>query len=133
MKIVLADPPNIDAIDAVFQVRGKKGVIFTWGDTIYNPSGAVISAPLKAHEGVHYNRQTNDTPKIEAWWERYLRDLEFRLAEEFPAHKAEYQQYCQFERDRNRRMFALTQIAERLAGPLYGNMITVKRAKELLR
>lgn len=133
MKIVVADPPNIDAIDAVFKVKGKKGVVFTWGDTIYNPTNAVIPPPLKAHEGVHYARQSNDTAKIEAWWERYLRDPEFRLAEEFPAHRAEYATYCQFERDRNRRMFALTQIAERLAGPLYGNMIDIKRAKELLR
>lgn len=130
MKIVHAYPPNIDAIDAAFKVRGQKGVLFTFGDTIYVPGGERVPAPLKAHEGVHFSRQTNDRPKIEAWWERYIADPEFRLAEELPAHRAEYRQFCALERDRNARSRYLHEIAQRLAGPFYGGLVSFIEARK---
>lgn len=117
-----------DEIDAIFNVKGKP-VIFTWGDTIYNPAGIFITPELRAHEEVHFVRQTGDTPAIEAWWKRYLIDEEFRLAEELPAHRAEFQKFCQTHKDRNARNKFLTTIAARLAGPLYGGLLTLPQAR----
>lgn len=124
MKIAHCHPPNIDEIDAVFQVKGKPGVIYTWGDTIFVPDGGVVSPELLAHEFVHYICQTNDTAKIEAWWRSYLADPEFRVQEELPAHRAEYRQFCSTHGDRNQRARFLHVIAGRLSGPLYGGLIS---------
>lgn len=132
MKIVHAKPPNYDELDAVFHVRGKKGVIFTWGDTIYNPSGISVSAELKAHEGVHFSRQTNHTPAIESWWRRYIDDPEFRLGEELPAHRAEYKAFCNRVRCYRSRISYCTAIAARLASPLYGALLQPAKARSLI-
>ena len=132
MKIVHAYPPNIDQIDEVFKVRGTPGVVYTYGDTIYVPDGSVVSPSLKSHEGVHYSRQTNDRGAIEAWWARYLTDAEFRLAEELPAHRAEFRTFCALHKDRTLQMRMLHAIADRLAGPLYGGLISASRARNLI-
>lgn len=132
VKIVHAYPPNIDAIDEVFKVRGKKGVIFTYGDTIYVPDGGDVSPELRAHEGVHYSRQTSNPQQIEYWWKSYIADPEFRLAEELPAHRAEYRQYCSTHKDSNQRVRFLHAIAGRLAGPLYGGVVSHSRARHLI-
>lgn len=132
MKIVHARPPMFDEIHAVFPMASKPGVIFTWGSTIYVPDGSYVSPQLRAHEGVHYQRQTDDTAKIEAWWQRYLIDVEFRLAEEVPAHRAEYFNFCATNADRNRRSRVLHTIADRLAGPLYGGLLKPAAARILI-
>lgn len=129
MKIIHAHPPMFDEIDAVFKVRGKKGVVFTWGDAIYVPDGSYVSPSLRAHEGVHYSRQTNDTAKIEAWWKKYIVDPAFRLAEELPAHRAEYRQFCSEHRDFNERNRFLHAIAGRLSGPLYQGLLHPAQAR----
>lgn len=123
-------PPNIDEIEAVFPgVKDRKDVIFTFGSTIYNPGGFQLSVPLRAHEGVHYVRQGHGEESIRAWWRRYLTEPDFRFAEELPAHKAEYRAFCQFEKSREMRARFLHTIAQRLAGPLYGRLITLQAAK----
>jgi hypothetical protein len=129
MKIVIAEPPMIDEIDAVFNIRGKP-VIFTWGGTIYNPQGIFITPELHAHEGVHYSRQTGDEAAIIKWWQRYLVDPEFRLAEELPAHRAEYKQFCALNKDRNARSKFLAAVSARLSGPLYNQLITFNKARQ---
>jgi len=128
MMIVVANPPNIDAIDAVFHVKGKPGVIFTYGQTLYNPSGTHISEPLKAHELAHMGQQENP----DSWWTRYLVDMEFRLDQELEAHKAEYRRYCELHADRNMRNSFLTGIAARLSGPLYGWLIKYSAARSAI-
>jgi hypothetical protein len=122
MKIVIARPPMYDEIDAVFHV-GDQPIIFTWGDTIYNPTDSEISPELKCHEAVHYQRQTNEESGIRAWWAQYLIDPAFRLAEELPAHKAEYNCFKNRHKDRNERNWFLHQVAERLSSHLYGGLI----------
>jgi hypothetical protein len=70
------------------------------------------------------------TQGIEAWWTRYLADPEFRLAEEIPAHRAEYKTFCSRVRDYQARMRFGRAIAERLGGPLYGGLITPAEARK---
>lgn len=130
MKVIHAYPPNIDELDRVFNVRGKRGVIFTWGETIYVPDGFELTSELKAHEGVHFSRQTNDPAKIRAWWDLYLVDPAFRLAEELPAHRAEYRTFCALQRDYNARARFLHVIAARLCGPFYGGLVSHREARQ---
>ncbi len=131
MEIVIAQPPMFDQICAVFPTAANKGVIFTWGKTIFNPSGTHISDELKEHELIHEERQ-GLFGSIEKWWERYLVDVEFRVAEEMPAHVAEYKTFCKNHRDRNQRAHYLRAVASRLASPLYGNVISFKDAMKAL-
>lgn len=117
MKVLTLFPPNYAEINRAFKIRGKH-VIFAYGDIIYNPSRIVIPPELLAHEAVHGARQ-NGNPA--AWWDRYITDSHFRLEEEIPAHQAEYQVSRQ-----------LKAIAERLSGPLYGNLISFDKAVSML-
>lgn len=130
MKVAVARPPNFERIAAVFPRAGNPGVIFAFGDTIFNPSGGEITPALFAHEGVHGERQGSDP---EAWWERYLADKAFRLAEEIPAHQAEYRTFCAQGHGRTERRRYLAIIAGRLASPLYGHLIGFAEAKEVIQ
>lgn len=131
MKIINSYPPNIDAIDARFNIKGKP-IIFTYGDIIYNPLGVVISQALQSHEMVHSVRQTTDLKSIIKWWDQYLVDDEFRLNEELLAHKAEYKQFCSENKDRNKQSLYLNTIATRLASPMYGSMLTSTKARKII-
>jgi len=127
MRIAIDFPPNIDAIKAVFPIRGR-GVIFCYGDTIFNPDSVVVPPRLVAHETVHSMSQGGDPA---GWWEKYLTDEEFRLAEEILAHRAEYR--CALhDANRNQRRQALKLIATRLSGPLYGRMLSLDEAKRVI-
>lgn len=128
MKIIVARPPLFDEINARFHISNKP-IIFAWGDKIYNPMDVVIVPQLLAHEAVHGERQGND---IEGWWHQYIANAKFRLAEEIPAHRAEYLYLINHAPNRQERRVALTQTAQRLASPLYGFMTTVAQAKRLL-
>lgn len=128
MQIVIAQPPLIDKIRAVFPVDKFEGVIYSWGDRIYNPSGVHISKELMSHEKIHGERQGVEEFGILAWWSRYLADPDFRLREELPAHKAEYLEFCKTHSDRNKRAVFLRYTAERLSSPLYGGLLSIKQA-----
>lgn len=131
MRIIDTYPPNIDAIDAKFNIKGKP-IIFTYGDIIYNPHNVIVSRALHAHENVHGARQTTDLKSILKWWDQYLLDDEFRLNEELLAHQAEYKQFCSENKDRNRQSTYLNTIATRLASPMYGNMLTSTKARKII-
>ena len=60
MKIITSRPPNFIDVVTVFPRAAERGVIFAFGDTIYNPSNIVITAALMAHESVHGSRQGDD-------------------------------------------------------------------------
>jgi hypothetical protein len=117
MKVEVAYPPIFGRIKEVFPGAAKPGVIFAWGDTIFNPSGQLLSRPIFKHEEVHGKRQRGDPL---AWWDRYLFDQEFRYEEELYAHAAEYlaqEPLC--DGDRNRRAKLLQSTAIRLIAQLY--------------
>lgn len=130
MKIVHGYPPLFDRMLEVFPNAKKPGVLFCWGDTIYNPSNVTIPGYLVAHESVHRDQQGKE-PAF--WWERYMANPEFRLAQEVPAHREEYRQYSIDFPNRNMRRLALKTIAQRLSGPLYGNMISFDKARALIK
>lgn len=123
MKIVQNFPPNIEAIKSKFNLH--KGVIFTYGDTIYNPDNGDIDEPLLTHEQTHFVQQGTD-PKF--WWEMYLNDPEFRYRQELEAYRHQYRKFCQLRKDRNERNRFLTRIAQDLSSEIYGNLCTFNEA-----
>ena len=128
MQIKVDWPPNIKQIEQVFPI--KKGVIFTWGQCIYNPDDIVIGRPLMAHESVHMVQQ-NSQPQI--WWDRYLVDKDFRFKQELEAHQSEYREFCRLSRGREKRVKFLFLIAVRLQSPLYGSMCTIAEARKSIK
>jgi hypothetical protein len=122
---VRAYPPNIDEIDAAFHVRGKP-VFFAYSDRIYNPAGVLIPPQIHVHEHVHCARQGGDP---DGWWQKYIADVAFRLAEEIPAHQAEWRAYKMRHSQPEKRKWALDSIVARLASPLYGGMIDYHSAR----
>lgn len=128
IEVVHGRPPNFQAIATVFPEAFREGVIFTYAPKAYFTGKGDLSRELKAHEAVHANRQL-DMGGPDAWWERYLVDPGFRLHEELLAHRAEWQA---FTRRHGPGVRFLNVIAARLAGPLYGKMLTVAQAKHAI-
>lgn len=141
MEILAARPPNFDAIVAKFPFARNEGISFSWGlnaegkPRIYCPSAEQIPplhGVIKAHENVHCQRQGKDEDAIRAWWDRYLVDPMFRFEEEVLGHRAEDRAWRTYERDPRRLAYWRQVIAEKLAGPLYGSLVTVEFARRML-
>jgi hypothetical protein len=133
MSIKIADPPNIAEIAKVFPIvreRWSKGIYFCYGDTIYNPSGRVIPMELIAHECVHSLQQRD--AGVEKWWTNYIVSPQYRFRQELEAHRVEYASIVDQGHSRALRRRYLAGISERLAGPLYGNMVRKAEAKRLI-
>jgi hypothetical protein len=141
IRILREYPPMIDEIDEVFRVRGKR-ILFAWGDRVYSPNWAPkeIPVPLLAHEAVHLAQQREHgmigpgfdlEARVRLWWGLYMSSPAFRLSQEIDAHRAEVKAMLQGA-NRHMRRAAVAQVAQKLAAPLYGNIVTLKRAKELL-
>lgn len=139
MRVVVAEPPMMDEIDAAFDVRGKP-VLFAWGDTIYNPAGVTVSPELMAHERVHGARQRTFPCGVEDWWRYYISSPRFRLLEEIPAHVDEFLALCaqhghKWPNKRNMRRAFAAAVAKKLTSPLYryDELITFTQAKRWLQ
>lgn len=124
-RILYLFPPNYQAINDAFNIRGKR-VIFAYGDAIYNPSRMEVPPALVEHEKVHLRRQAGN-PK--EWWDRYIADSAFRLAEEIPAYRVEFLETCRNLDDER----ALVAVASKLSSRLYGSMVDFETAKRLIR
>lgn len=130
LRVAIERPPNFAEIARVFVgVERVRGVLFCYGDTVFDPDGVGLTDALLAHEQVHSDRQ-GSTP--DEWWARYLTDTAFRLGEEVPAHQAEYRVIYSAERERSQRRQHLKSIAQRLSGPLYSHMLTFDKARKLI-
>lgn len=106
----------------------RPGVVFTYGDKIFVPSGKQLTHSLKVHEAVHSIRQQE--LGVDFWWDRYLTDWRFRYNEELVAHQAEYRDLLRGYPNRNQRRMALKMVAQRLASPLYGGTGGWKQAAD---
>lgn len=127
-RVLTMLPPNFKAINAAFNVRGKP-VFYAYDGVIYNPSRQPIPPAIMAHEAVHLEQQAAIPGGPAEWWRRYIADRPFRLGQELPAHRVEYQFLCAHGGNADA---ALERIAERLASPLYGSLISYDDAKRLI-
>jgi hypothetical protein len=119
-------PPNIEQIAAAFPhvVRARlpaehpdhvQGILFAYGEDIYNPHKVWIPKALYVHEIRHCARQF--AIGAASWWEQYIADQDFRYAEEAIAHADEYK--AQLTGDRNARARLSMRTAQRLVADLY--------------
>lgn len=129
MKVVYTFPPNYDEIcRRIPGVKMRQNVIFTYGDTIYNPGRGQIPDHLLAHEEVHSIEQK--IMGVTEWWDNYLKNPEFRLQEELQAYRAQYRVLARYSR--NIRKAILFKISADLAGPIYGRIISKDEARKLI-
>lgn len=129
MKISISNPPNIEEIQKAFNLTGRD-IIFTYGDTIYNPGGGYVDPPLETHEGTHSRQQGGDPQE---WWGRYLVDVDLRLSQEVEAYKAQYKHYKNTGHTKKQCSSFLDTLAKSLSGPIYGNCVNFKTARKLIR
>ena len=129
MQIKHEKPPIYDAIIAN-KMRPHNGIVYTYGNTIYNPSGLNLPQYIIEHEETH-SIQQGDNP--DAWWKRYLKDKYFRIEQEIEAYINQYVFMCQMYKDRNQRDRILRQLAGILSGPVYGNIISESKAYWTIR
>jgi primosomal replication protein N len=141
-KIVKAYPPNFLELTKHFPIKGVPGVVYAYGDRIYNPSGIKILPWVLEHEKVHCMRQqeTKDTYSIpsqqhlsgiEYWWKKYVGAVHFRLEEEVLAHRKEWSMTSDLMNPRDR-IHYLDMMVDRLSGPIYGNMVYRDEARRLI-
>lgn len=132
-QISLEKPPIWDEAVKYFQLDGRYGTIFTYGDTIYNPFKVHIPDDLIHHEEVHVKQQAAFEGGPETWWKRYFDDVEFRVSQEVEAYGAQYKFICKNVKDRNRRNDHLVELAHMLSGPMYGNPVSFFEAMNRIR
>ena len=94
--------------------------IFTYGDTMYVPSGRVPDGPLIDHETVHSEQQAEIG--ADHWWDLYFLSPEFRFDQEAPAYTMQYRSFYLTHKDRNERARYLNYITHSLTGKLYGHL-----------
>lgn len=123
MKIIIAQPPNIEEIRKVFTFTRR--VIFAYGDVIYNPDNINLDAAMIAHEHVHFEQQS--AMGVERWWEEYLRNPEFRLRMEIPAYRMQYEVAKHVFHGRLTPGYAEA-LAKALSGDTYGYCISYSEA-----
>lgn len=110
-------PPNIDQVEERFHTRHIKGVIYAYAPAVYNPHELWIPPFILEHEQVHLTRQGDDPA---GWWDRYMKDEEFRYEEELLAHVREFE-VRRYGKDGKRytRYALLRETARRLIAPFY--------------
>jgi hypothetical protein len=130
MKIVYDVPPNYDEIAAVFKIKDRLRVVFTYGNTLYVPGGTAIKIdkPLMKHEETHARQQK--AYGVDDWWERFLHEPAFRLQQELEAYRTQYKNMVDLPLED--RLGYLEHISNDLAGEIYGNMLTAKEAKAVI-
>jgi len=127
-----AYPPNYEEICAAFDIKGRPGIVFTWGGTLFNPSGVDIPPDLWAHEAVHETQQYRPSIVGPAeWWRRYIAESEFRLDQELEAYRAQYR-FAQESYGRDQRRRLLKHVSQALAGPMYGHLMSASEAKRAI-
>ena len=105
-----------DVMDAFPAARNKRGLLFAYGDTIYNPHLVNVSPSLEAHETIHIWQQINVHPR--EWWDTYIRSDKFRWECEQFAHLAEWVVESR-QGNRHDRRASLHMVAAKLSADLY--------------
>lgn len=130
MEIVYAKPPNYERIAEAFDIENSPGVIFTYGNKLYVPAGErlKIDKPLMKHEETHARQQK--AMGIDAWWDNFLNDRNFRLSQELEAYREQYRAMADIPLEQ--RIGYLDHICKDLSGAMYGNILSYDEAKAVI-
>lgn len=129
MKISHDIPAIYHKCHEKFGVNWSKGIIMTYGDTVYCKND--LGPDKVVHEGVHVKQQTAMDKDI--WWDKYFDDINFRLSQEVEAYKTEADFIRKKVKDRNTQSKILHQICIDLSSSIYGNICTYAQAKEYIK
>lgn len=128
MKISHEIPPIYYKCKEQFGVDWNKGVIITYGDTIYSKDK--ITPDLEVHEATHIKQQKEIG--VEKWWERYFKDKEFRLEQEKEAYINQYNWIKKNIKDRNTKTRLRYHIIKSMV-LFYGDMINEEDALKIIK
>lgn len=132
MRVIKAYPPNFSTLAKAFPIKGRPGILYAYGDTLYNPSGVKVTPWIMAHEEVHGMRQEDEGMSLDRWWDEYINYPDFRLKEELLAHQAEWKSFKAehvYDPGVFRVLGYLDTISTRLSSPLYGSLLSFEEAK----
>lgn len=128
-------PPVWDNAMARFRINPRT-VLFAYGDTIYNPGNVDLEKAddIIAHEEVHLMQQKNSREEAALWWGKYMRDPQFLLSQEVEAYGKQYWYVCKYKTQNKQMRFNLLRTySEILSGPLYGGVVSLMHAMDLIR
>lgn len=129
MKFIQEKPPIWDKIVERFPgLQWETGFAIAYGDTIY--ATYKLRPDVAVHESVHIEQQAHMDK--DAWWDKYLYDVNFRAMMEEPAYRAQAKFIRESVPDKNQRHKLIHLIAQDLSGAMYGNMMTYSDALKLL-
>lgn len=128
MKISHEIPPIYYKCKEAFNVDWNKGVVITYGDTVYSKED--ITPDLEIHEATHIKQQTDIG--VDKWWERYFKDEEFRLKQETEAYINQYNWIKKNVKDRNMVARLRNHIIKSMVLN-YGKMITLEEAQKIIK
>jgi hypothetical protein len=133
MKVIHSFPPNYDRITEIFpSVKMEHTVIFTYGDTIYDPypdTTREIQDHEEIHEAKHSEQQGNDP---EGWWNRYLTDRDFRTQQEVEAYHSQYE-FVKASYGKGIANGLLFLLAKALMHPVYDTQLTYQQAERSIK
>lgn len=132
MEIRHEPPPMLEAINKAGMFPDLDTTVFTYGYILYNPGKNRIPMHLMEHESTHAKQQTEFNGGPDAWWLRYLSDVDFRINQEVEAYRAQYKTYCKLNTQFMRRATFLASIAEDLSGPIYNAHISFEQARAMI-
>jgi len=131
MKISFEYPPIYEEANKAFKLTGRE--VFTYGDTIYNPSKVDIPDHLLIHEETHGRQHNHNEEVAIAWWCLYLADPQFRVNQEIEAYHEQYKFICTKIKDKNARFRNLHMLAQFMCSPMYGQCISYTDAIRRIR
>lgn len=131
MQIIDEFPPNIEEIKKVFPI--KTNTVYTYGDILYAP-GIKFALPMDLieHESIH-SLQQRAYGGPQKWWDRYLKDPEFRKEHEMQAYQEQYKYLCRYCNNRAERFQLLVVLARDFSSPLYGSIVDFYTACRLIK
>ena len=103
-------PPIWDKVHKYFQVNDAE-TVYAYGHILYNPADIDIDILLLEHERACANQQISYEGGIEAWWDRYLTDAEFKKDQDFEQFWYQYRKYCSIILNKDKRFKYRWQIA----------------------
>src|SRR5581483_923063 len=125
-------PPNIRKIRKAFPDMDPKQTLFAHNNIMYNPGKMRVSPDMFAHEEVHCKQQLEFEGGANAWWDKYIEDAKFRLEQEIPAYRKQYEVICDMIKVERVRMILLGRLATQLASKMYGSLLKKNEAMELI-
>lgn len=126
-KIVLKFPPNY--ADIKDYLNPPAGSIYAYDNVIYNPSERQIYEDEEIHEQVHFKQQGK---QVKVWWNKYLRDKDFRLSQEVEAYHAQLMWLREKGVSAKDRAIALSEMAKALSTD-YAVDIDLHKARTLVK